>query len=90
MADFHPLGFRLMATSSAQADTHDLLANISIPTLLIWGDADARSPMNVANQIHGAIPRAKLAVIPEVGHLSNFEAPAQFDAEVRDFCLSIT
>jgi len=46
--------------------------------------------MNVAHQIHGAIPGAKLAVIPGVGHPSNFEAPAQFDAEVRDFCLSMT
>jgi pimeloyl-ACP methyl ester carboxylesterase len=37
MADFHPLGFRLMATSSAQVDTRDLLPNITVPTLLIWG-----------------------------------------------------
>jgi pimeloyl-ACP methyl ester carboxylesterase len=56
----------------------------------MWGDADARSPMNVAHQIHGAIPGARLAVIPGVGHLSNFEAPPQFDAEVRDFCLSVS
>ncbi|MBA2524410.1 MAG: alpha/beta hydrolase [Pyrinomonadaceae bacterium] len=88
MSDFHPLGFRLMARSSAQVDTRDLLPKISVPTLLIWGDGDVRLPMNVAYRIHDAIPGAKLAVIPGVGHLSNFEAPAQFDAEVRDFCLS--
>jgi pimeloyl-ACP methyl ester carboxylesterase len=46
--------------------------------------------MNVAHQIHGAIPGARLAVIPGVGHLSNLEAPAQFDAEVHDFCLSVS
>jgi pimeloyl-ACP methyl ester carboxylesterase len=90
MADFHPVGFRLMATSSAQEDTRDLLPHIGVPTLLIWGDADARSPMNVAHQIHGAIPGAKLAVIAGVGHLSNFEAPARFDAEVRHFCLTVS
>ena len=78
MGDFHPVGFRLMATSSAQVDTRDLLPKISIPPLLIWGDADARSPMRVAQQIHGAIPGAKLAVIPGVRHLSNFEAAAPF------------
>lgn len=89
MADFHPLGFRLMAKSSAQVDTRDLLSKITIPTLLIWGDADERSPMTVAHQIHSEIPGATLAVIPGVGHLSNFEAPTQFDAEVRDFCLSL-
>jgi pimeloyl-ACP methyl ester carboxylesterase len=88
MADFHPRGFRLMAMSSAQVDTRDLLPNIRVPTLLIWGDADARSQMNIAHEFQCAIPGAKLAVIPGVGHLSNFEAPAQFNARVRDFCLS--
>jgi len=89
MSDFHPAGFRLMAQASADSDTRDLLRDIRIPTLLVWGEADARSPMSVAHQIHDAIPTARLAIIPGVGHLSNLEAPAQFNAEVRDFCLSV-
>jgi pimeloyl-ACP methyl ester carboxylesterase len=44
MAAFRPLGFRLMATALAHADTRDLLPDIRVPTLLIWGDEDARSP----------------------------------------------
>ena len=40
MSDFHPLGFRLMATALARADTRDLLPTIQVPTLLVWGDAD--------------------------------------------------
>lgn len=51
MSDFHPIGFRLMATALARADTRDLLPNIRVPTSLVWGDADARSPMSVAYQI---------------------------------------
>lgn len=35
MSDFHPVGFRLMATVLAQVDTRDLLPNIRVPTLLI-------------------------------------------------------
>jgi pimeloyl-ACP methyl ester carboxylesterase len=88
MADFHPLGFRLMATALAQADTRDLLPLIRVPTLLIWGDADARSPMPVAHQMRDAIPGARLAIIPGAGHVSNLEEPARFNALVRDFCLS--
>jgi pimeloyl-ACP methyl ester carboxylesterase len=88
MSAFHPAGFRLMALSSARSDTRDLLPEIRVPTLLIWGGADARSPLGVAHQIHGAMPGARLAVIPGAGHLSNVEAPDQFNAEVRDFCLS--
>jgi pimeloyl-ACP methyl ester carboxylesterase len=88
MSAFHPVGFRLMALSSAHADTRDLLPRIRVPTLLVWGEADARSPMSVAQQFHAAMPNARLAVIPGAGHISNFEAPAEFNAEVRDFCLS--
>jgi pimeloyl-ACP methyl ester carboxylesterase len=90
MADFHPLGFRLMATALADADTRDLLPTIRVPTLLIWGDADARSPMAVAHQFHDAIPGARLAVIPGAGHVSNLEDPVRFDAQVRDFCLPVS
>ena len=88
MSDFHPIGFRLMATALARADTRDLLPTIRVPTLLVWGDADARSPMTVAQQMRDAIPGSRLAVIAGVGHVSNLEAPAQFDAAVRDFCSS--
>jgi pimeloyl-ACP methyl ester carboxylesterase len=86
--DFHPAGFRLMALSSARADTRDLLSEIRVPTLLVWGEADVRSPLSVAHQFRRAIPNAELVVIPGVGHVSNFEAPARFNAAVRDFCLS--
>jgi pimeloyl-ACP methyl ester carboxylesterase len=88
MSDFHPVGFRLMATALAHADTRDLLSNIHVPTLLVWGDADVRSPMTVAHQMRDAIPGARLAVIAGAGHVSNLEEPARFNAEVREFCLS--
>ncbi len=84
MSDFHPIGFRLMATALARADTRDLLPNIWVSTLLVWGDADARSPMSVAYQMRDAIPGVRLVVIPGAG--SNLEEPALFDAAVRGIC----
>jgi pimeloyl-ACP methyl ester carboxylesterase len=90
MSDFLPVGFRLMAMASAQVDTRDLLANIQVPTLLIWGDADKRSPMNIAYQLRNAIPRARLAVISGAGHVSNLEKPAEFNTIVRNFCLPLS
>jgi pimeloyl-ACP methyl ester carboxylesterase len=89
MVDFHPAGFRLMATALAHADTRDLLPKIHVPTLLVWGDADVRSPMTVAHQMHDAIPGARLAVLPGAGHVSKFEEPARFNAVVREFWLSV-
>jgi pimeloyl-ACP methyl ester carboxylesterase len=88
VADFHPLGFRLMAKSSADTDTTDLLPRIKVPTLLLWGDDDRRCPLNIAEQFRDAIPNAELAVIANAGHVSNMEQPEQFSAQVRRFCLS--
>lgn len=90
MSDFHPIGFKLMATALAKADTRNLLRNILIPTLLVWGDADKRSPISVADQIRDAIPGAKLVVISGSGHVSNLEKPARFNTIVCDFCLPLS
>jgi len=87
VSEFHPIGFRLMSMSSAETDTRVLLPNIGVPTLLLWGDADYRSPLHIAQQLHAAIPGAELAVIPNAGHVSNMEQPGAFNAHVRRFCL---
>jgi pimeloyl-ACP methyl ester carboxylesterase len=88
VAAFHPVGFRLMSRSCAEVDTRDLLPRIDVPTLLLWGDGDRRSPLDVAEQFHAAIPSAELAIIPNAGHLSNMEQPDVFNEHVRRFCLS--
>ncbi len=87
VSEFHPIGFRLMALSSAEMDTRELLPRIGMPTLVLWGDDDRRSPMRVAEQLSAAIPGAELAIIPNAGHLSNMEQPDAFNAHVRRFCL---
>lgn len=86
---FHPAGFRLMALSCAEADMRDLLPDIAVPTLLIWGDDDRRSPLGVAEAFHVAIPGSELAVIANAGHVSNMEQPAAFNGHVRRFCLAV-
>jgi pimeloyl-ACP methyl ester carboxylesterase len=90
MSDFHPIGFRLMATALAIANTCDLLPKIKAPTLLVWGDADKRSPINIAHQLYEAIPEAKLEIISGAGHVSNMEKPIQFNKVVKSFCLSVS
>ena len=70
----------------AEADQRDLLPRIAVPTLLIWGELDARSPLTVARQFERAIADTKLVVIPGAGHLSNLEQPEQFNDALRKFC----
>ena len=85
MSDFHPSGYRTMALGSMDVDLRDTLPHIRIPTLLLWGDADKRSPVSIAEQFRAAIPAARYVLLPGVGHLVNVNAPERFNAEVRDF-----
>lgn len=72
----------------AETDQRDVLPRIAVPTLLVWGAQDARSPLEiVGHQFELAIPGAQLAVIHDCGHMSNLEAPDVFNRLVREFCL---
>jgi pimeloyl-ACP methyl ester carboxylesterase len=88
MSDFHPKGMRVMLSAFAEADLRDMLSTINIPTLLIYGDLDKRSPINIAKTLHENIPSSKLIIIPGVGHEINMERPVEFNNEVRKFITS--
>jgi pimeloyl-ACP methyl ester carboxylesterase len=81
-----PASMRTALEVMAEADLSDLLSRIAVPTLLIWGEQDARSPLSLARQFEAAIPGGELVVIPEAGHVSNLERPEQFNDAVRGFC----
>ena len=81
-----PESLRTQLLVMAEADQRDLLPNITVPTLLIWGELDARSPLSVARQFEQAIPNTNLVLIPEAGHVSNLEQPEMFNQTVREFC----
>ncbi len=89
MLDFHPAGMKAMTRALAEADLRDVLPRIDVPTLLLYGDKDVRSPLKVAQDLHARIPRSRLVVIPGVGHLNNVEAADRFNAEVRTFLRSV-
>ncbi|MGH8993022.1 MAG: alpha/beta fold hydrolase [Acidimicrobiia bacterium] len=85
----HPAGYRAMAHSMAEADLRDVLPRIDIPTLLLYGELDQRAPLPIAGELRDCIPAARLAVIPGTGHVSNAEAPNEFNAHVREFLRSL-
>lgn len=88
MADFHPDGMRALLHAGAHADYRDVLPTIQVPTLLLYGAEDTRSPLPIAQEMHRKIPGSTLVVIPDVGHLAAAEAPEAFNAEVRRFLRS--
>jgi pimeloyl-ACP methyl ester carboxylesterase len=85
-ADVRRDSLRTAVRVMAETDQRDLLSRVAVPTLLVWGEQDARSPLHVARQFEDALPDARLVVIPGAGHLSNLEAPDAINDAVRRFC----
>ena len=85
MYDVHPRGNVVMLQSMAEADLRDVLPRIEVPTLLLYGEVDSRSPVAIGDALHAQIPGSKLTVLEGVGHLSNIEAADRFNREVRRF-----
>ncbi|GGB70896.1 alpha/beta fold hydrolase [Knoellia flava] len=85
-ADVRPETLALELGIMADADLSDVLPTIAVPTLLVWGEADARSPVDlVARQFAEAIPGAELAVVEGAGHMSNLEQPERVNEVIRAF-----
>jgi pimeloyl-ACP methyl ester carboxylesterase len=84
MRAFHPVGFRAMARASAE-NLREVLPLITVPTLLVYGDADVRAPLAVAEGLRAAIADSTLVVLSGVGHVCNIEAPDEFNAALRTF-----
>jgi pimeloyl-ACP methyl ester carboxylesterase len=90
MLEVRAAGMRPMLHSFAEADLWDVLPRIHVPTPLLYGDADQRSPLEVvARDLHAKIPGSRLVVLPGVGHQCDMEAPDRFNAEVRSFLRSV-
>lgn len=85
MAEVRAPGTRVMAHALAESDLRDALNQVLAPTLLVCGDADERSPLEVSRRLERALPDATLAVLPGVGHECTVEAPDVFHAVVREF-----
>jgi pimeloyl-ACP methyl ester carboxylesterase len=83
--DFRPAGLRAMANALADADLRDVLPRIDVPTLLLYGEDDKRSPVSIGEELHAKIPGSAFVVVPGAGHMVNLEAPERFNDEVRSF-----
>ena len=85
MSESRPVATRAMARALAEADLREELPSINVPTLLIHGEADERSTLAVAEDLHERISTSSLVVLPELGHECSLEDPGLFNSEVRRF-----
>jgi 3-oxoadipate enol-lactonase len=61
------------------------LPQIRVPACVVVGAEDILTPVSVSKQIADAIPGAELHVIPECGHITFTEKPAETAAVIRRF-----
>jgi pimeloyl-ACP methyl ester carboxylesterase len=85
---FRPSGFQAMARAS-YADQRHVLAEVDVPTLLLYADHDVRAPVLIGQAMHGAMRRSELVVLTGPGHVSAVEAPDDVTRELRRFLRSV-
>ena len=74
---------------AAREDQTELLAKISVPTLILVGQGDAITPVSDSETMHSRIAGSRLIVIEGAGHVSNVEQSDVFNREVKLFLSSL-
>jgi len=65
------------------------LAQLTQPTLLVWGRNDRLVALSGSRRVLRALPHARLAVLERCGHLPMLEQPQQFNRAVADFLRTV-
>ncbi len=73
------------ARSAKRDNLLELLKTIKVPTLLLWGEDDEVTTMQVAETFHKNIRNSKLVSIKKCGHAPMIEHPEWFAEEVGKF-----
>lgn len=82
-----PEGYAACCEALAQADLRNAISRITVPTLLIAGSFDPVTTVADAQAMQAAIAGADLVQVP-ASHLSNLEAPTEFDDALAAFLLA--
>jgi pimeloyl-ACP methyl ester carboxylesterase len=80
MSDVRRDGYEFAALALAVSDTRDVMRDLRVPALLIWGAEDQVTP------VWDELPDgAQIEIIPDAGHLCYLEQPDRFNAVVAKF-----
>lgn len=53
----------------------NLVSGLPIPTLIVWGDKDRVLNVASAEMLHKRMPRSRVIIMPDTGHLPMMEQP---------------
>jgi pimeloyl-ACP methyl ester carboxylesterase len=54
-----------------------VLADVHVPTTIIWGEQDNLLPLICAYDLHSGIANSELVLLPQVGHMPQIQAPVK-------------
>jgi pimeloyl-ACP methyl ester carboxylesterase len=77
--------FVTATVDALQTDWEPHLRRINAPTLVVWGEHDAITPIALGHQITAVVPGARLITLAEAGHNPMWESAEAFNAEVLHF-----
>ena len=83
--NIRPATVRAAGYIGAETDLRPVLPTVDVPTLVLHGEADARSPLTNAETLHAAISTSQLAVLPKLGHACVVEDPEACSTAIRRF-----
>jgi 3-oxoadipate enol-lactonase len=89
MSRIDPAAFRIGAEAVWLADQRDRVEEIRVPTLILVGDQDLVTPVDLSNELVDLIPDARMQVIGGAGHLTNLEKPNEFNRLTEEFIAEI-
>jgi pimeloyl-ACP methyl ester carboxylesterase len=75
--------FRKVVAEDVQADA----ARLKLPTLLIYGDSDKKTPLGHGKLLAGAIVNSQLVPVADTGHFVHQEQPQQTAELIEDFII---
>ena len=81
----HPRSFITATADILQTDWRPHLSRISAPTLVVWGEHDVLTPLNLGYSIAALVPDARMEVIECAGHSPMWEQPDAFNSATLGF-----
>ncbi|MBI5788373.1 MAG: alpha/beta hydrolase [Candidatus Schekmanbacteria bacterium] len=78
---------RAILAKVVNEDLSAFLPQIKAPTLLVWGDQDTATPLEMGRKMKQAIPASKLVIFSGHGHFAFIEKSGEFCRIVDDFLM---